>query len=122
VTISERMIERIVRRILDQPLYLRLFADVQGDEGFTEVAGGGYAARVLTLQDWTITRGRTLYAEGPEIEFKFDGSRRISVLGAYLTDASMGAYWAKDFAEAKPVGRDGDVIPVKPIFKLGVVA
>lgn len=116
----DQMTVRALRRILNQPLVLRLFVSYNGVE-IVEASGGGYSARTLTIMDWTITPGATAVAEGPLHTFRFDGSKRIEIAGAFLTE-DTGPLWIKGFDEALAVRRRGDEIPVKPVYRLGVIS
>lgn len=122
--ITPQMIARAMKRILDQPLFVRLYVEPMPleEELITEVQGGGYDSVRYTLADWLMTPGALATAEGRVVEFRFDGSKRIKVGGHYVTQADGGILWILPFRDGPiDVGRRGDVIPVRPIAKLGML-
>jgi hypothetical protein len=123
--ITGRMQARILARVLDQNNMLRLFIGTTGpnEDDVEEVTGGGYQPRIIKLTDWTITASSPALAEGPVYEFRFDGSKRVIVVGAFLTEPGGGALWVEPFRpEPIEVGRRGDIIPVRPIMRLGAIS
>ena len=115
------MIARALRRVIDQPLTLRLYvATGSGQENeIVELSGNGYQSRLYTLVDWLITPGIPAIAEAPVHDFRFSGNKRMTVLGAYMTQADGGILWVDPFPSALEIGRSGDIIPVRPMIKMG---
>jgi hypothetical protein len=113
--IKDEIRARVLRRALTQPLTLRLFTAIDDRTGITELKEGGYAPVDLTLADWTFDGGMAI---ADVKTFRFNGSKRFTVLGAVLTEADGGVVWMREFKEPISVGRNGDVIPVRPTAKI----
>lgn len=106
---------RVLRRALKDPLTLRLFSDVDDNTGIVELVGGGYQPAGLVLADWNLDEG---IGTGPVREFRFNGSKRARVMGACLTEGDGGIVWLKKFDAPIDVGRNGDIIPVRPVVRI----
>jgi hypothetical protein len=122
--VSDRMLARYLRKILSEPTSLRLYTFVDGsEESLLEVEGGGYRPAILAPSEWQIVLGSPAWAEAPVQQFVFDGSRRHRVVGTFLTDPQGGVLWVEPF-EGGPleVGRNGDLIPVRPFMKMGAIS
>jgi len=117
--ITDRMKERYVRRILNGPTVLRLYTHIgDAERSIVEARGGGYSSHVIQASDWSVTGG---LAQGQIHEFRFDGTARLKIAGAYLTDDVGYPLWIYPFADVLPVGRAGDIIPVRASFSMGVM-
>lgn len=90
-------------------LKLRLFSnDYEPAENmtvssFTEVSGGGYAAKTLDKDNWTITEGNPSEALYATQTFQFTGAIGGSgnVYGYYITDATgLAVIWAENIPSA----------------------
>lgn len=117
--ISQRMIGRQLRYVLNQDLTLRLYVGIDGnnEDAIEEMSGGGYAPRVFTLGNWTFDVPHI--ATSDVHEFRFDGSKRATVIGAYLTARDGGVYWVEPMRPVPiEVGRKGDVLPVRATYSL----
>ncbi len=117
--INGAMLARYWKAVLTQPTMLRLY--ILGSGGtLVEVDGGGYSPKPMTFSDWIISEGVPSIAEGVVREYRFDGSKNFEVTGAYLTDASGEILWVEPLPDGPvKVGRRGDVLPVRPVMKLG---
>lgn len=126
--ISAEMLARNLRNMVNRPLILRLFDGYEenrdGLPTINEVNGGGYKPVALTLSDWDIQKGSPAIATSAVREFRFDGTGgQTRVLGAYITDASGEIVWLNKFPDGPiPIGRRGDIIPVRPVWKLGPIS
>lgn len=119
--ITGEMLARQLRRMFEKPVFLRLYST--GEKGkFVEVAGGGYAPKEYALRDWIMLDTSPAVATGNVSEFRFDGSKRISIAGAYITEPDGGVVWAKEFPEPIVVQRRGDIVPVRPTIKLAPIS
>lgn len=115
-----KTLARSLRAMIDGSTTLRLYTERSADgRTFAEAEGGGYAPKEMRIQEWAIAETEPARAEANVQEFRFDGSKRIAVAGAYLTDAEGGILWAKAFKDPILVGRRGDVIPVRAVMSLG---
>jgi hypothetical protein len=119
--LTERMRARWLRRVLDQTTVLRLYISVGGEDAVVEVSGGGYQPRILTLADWSFQEREPVQAEVTH-DFRFNGDRRLMILGSYLTQQDGGLLWLKEFREPLVAEKMGDIIPVHPIMKLGAIS
>lgn len=117
------MMARQLRQQVSQPLTVRLYVGVSPDgETLIEVSGGGYRVpAALTVNDWTIQPGNPAVGEATVQEFRFDGTKRIQVLGSYLAQANGDPITTQPFPEPIVVGRRGDIIPVRPIMRMAVL-
>lgn len=105
----------IATKFLDQILTLRLFSNnhtpAVGDTlaSYTEVAGGGYAAKSLLVASWTIVSGNPTIASYALQDFVFTGvtTSPSTVYGYFLTDPANVIRGAQRFSEL--------VIPFSPI-------
>jgi hypothetical protein len=112
----DRITTSVLRRLVNQPLTLRLYTGISPAGEYQEPIGGGYQA--LATSDWTIDND---FATGPVSEFRFDGSARLNILGAFITEADGSVIYAKAFKEPIAVNRRGDIIPVRPMLKTSVL-
>jgi hypothetical protein len=111
-TEEQRIAEDYVRNTLSLRLYSN---DVTPDESsslssFTQVSGGGYAAKSLLSASWTATPGDPTVLEYAEQEFLFTGTTTApgTIYGYYLVDTVTGLYIG---GERFP----GSVLPVTPV-------
>ncbi len=92
--------QRIGENYVANALSLRLYSNnVTPDESsslatFTQVTGGGYAAKSIVSADWTWTPGDPTVGEAPEQEFAFTGATDApgTIYGYYLVDTVTGLY------------------------------
>jgi hypothetical protein len=85
-------------------------SETSSSASFTEVTGGGYAAKTLTAANWTITAGDPSFGIYAQQEFTFTGVTGGSgeIYGYYVTDASDGSLkWAERFP--------GSITPYEPV-------
>lgn len=91
-----------LQKILDQNITLKLFsnnvtpAETDDVGTYTEVTGGGYAAKTLTYANWSIVSGSPTIASYAAQDFNFTGATTGPgvVYGYYLVDSDgdlMGA-------------------------------
>lgn len=97
---------------LEEDISLKLYSnDVTPDEDsvladFTEVAGGGYAAKTIQFVDWTFAEGDPSTALAAQETWTFTGTTTApsTVYGYYVVSAGE-LLWAERFA----------VVPFEPI-------
>lgn len=97
--------------------YVPVAASVAGS--FTEVVGGGYAAKPLTFANWVIASGAPSTASYPAQTWTFTGPTNApgNVYGYYVTRDSDGLLlWAERFVAVPFVPVAGSVITVTPVF------
>lgn len=116
-------------RILDfmtktEDLYLRLYsnnvvpAETDTAATFTQVVGGGYAAKLLAIAGWTTSVGSPSFASFAQQLFAFTGPTTgvATIYGYYVVNAAGLLYWAERFPGANvpftPVS--GSVIRITP--------
>lgn len=111
-------------QFLSVTLTLRLFSNnhtpAVGDTiaSYTEVSGGGYAAKSLASGTWNITSGNPTVATYTAQDFAFTGATSApgTVYGYYITDASNVVRAAQRFSDLvvpfTPV--DGSLIRITP--------
>lgn len=117
--------QRIGEDYVRNPVSLRLYSnDVTPGESsslasFTQVAGGGYAAKTLDSGSWVWTPGDPTEGEYAEQEFVFTGPTDSpgTVYGYYLVDTVTGLYiggerLASSIAPLTPVA--GSKIKITP--------
>ena len=96
--------------ILTSALTLRLYSNnvtPSGSStvgGFTEVTGGGYAAKPLTFANWSITAGDPstgIYNTNQELDFTGPTSGPGTIYGYYVTrNSDNKLMWAERFPAA----------------------
>lgn len=119
---------RILSNYVRNTISLRLYSnDTTPAEAFTlasftQVAGGGYAAKELLLASWTITTGDPSEAEYAEQEFEFTGPTNApgTVYGWYYVDTVTGLYiggerFSSSISPLTPVA--GSRIKITPIVQ-----
>lgn len=102
-------------KILNQNFSLKLFSNnatlgpTNTAATFTEVAGGGYVAKVLTFANWNIILDNPSYATYPDQDFLFTGVTNApgTIYGYYILDAGGVLAWAEGF--------DPALVPFTPI-------
>jgi hypothetical protein len=115
----------ILNKVAQENQTLKLFANnitpSQTDAAgtFTEVSGGGYAAKSLVAAGWTVGGGNPGTAVHTTQTFSFTGTAGL-VYGYFLVGASSGLlYWAERFTDGPYDVAAGDVIEnVIPQFTL----
>jgi hypothetical protein len=117
---------QVLAKLLNQAITLRLYSNnmtpAEGDVigSYTEVAGGGYAAKSLSYANWSIVEGDPTSAEYAMQVFTFTGATNApgTVYGYYITDADSKVIGAERFPEAvlpfTPAA--GSVIRITPII------
>lgn len=124
--VTNEMQARYLRRILTQPVRLKLFTRTDGvnESGIVEVQGGGYRDIPLVLGDWRIASVPSAFAEADVQNFRFDGSLAVRVMGSYMVQESDGGLlFMKAFDDGPfDLSRPGDTVPVLPVFKLGILS
>lgn len=106
---------KALQRILNQDITLHLYsndvtpAESDGAGSYTEVTGGGYAAKTLNYAGWTITAGSPTRAVYAAQDFNFTGPTTGpgTIYGYYLLDADGDLMGSIRFSEA--------VVPFTPI-------
>lgn len=102
-------------KYLDQVLTLRLFSNnhtpAVGDTlaAYTEITGGGYAAKTLAIASWVIVSGNPTIASYASQDFAFTGvtGAPATIYGYYITDTANVIRGAQRFSEL--------VVPFSPI-------
>lgn len=119
--------EIVLDKYLDEPLTLKLYSNnytpVEGstNANFTEVAGGGYAAKTLAVANWVVTPGDPTVALYAQQTFAFTGPTTApgTIYGYYVVDALNVVRWAERFPAANvpftPVA--GSSIRITPRFE-----
>lgn len=91
-----RILENYVRNTISLRLYSNNTtpAETFTLAAFTQVAGGGYAAKSLLAASWTLTTGDPSNVEYAEQEFNFTGPTTApgTIYGYYLVDTVTGLY------------------------------
>jgi hypothetical protein len=88
---------------------------------YTSVAGGGYTAKTLDKDSWTINSGNPSYGIYTAQDFNFSGATNSpgTIYGYYVVDGSNILRWAERFSEAvvpfSPI--NGSLIRVTPRFE-----
>lgn len=107
-----------------EDLFLRLYSnDYTPVEGatlasFTEVDGGGYAAKTLDKDNWTISSGAPSFGLYSRQEFIFSGTTTLTnVYGYYVSDAADIVRWAERFALTPVAPIAGSKIRITPRFE-----
>lgn len=110
-----------LRELLNRALTLRLYSNNRVPDiadtaaSYTEITGGGYAAKPLTYANWIVSAGVAIY---PAQDFNFTAATNIpgTAYGYYLTDADNELRWVERFAEsALPFTvANGSLIRVRP--------
>ena len=107
---------RILENYIRNPISLRLYSnDITPGEtstlaSFTQVAGGGYAAKTLLTASWTVTPGAPSIATYAQQTFTFTGVTTApgTIYGYYLVDTVTGLYIGGErFA--------GALVPIEPV-------
>ena len=119
---------RILSNYVRNTISLRLYsndttpADNFTLASFTQVAGGGYAAKTLALASWVVTTGDPSEAEYAEQEFEFTGATTApgTIYGWYYVDTVTGLYiggerFAAAITPLTPVA--GSRIKITPIVQ-----
>lgn len=93
---------------------LRLFTNAttpnKNNTGFTEASGGAYAAKSITVANWTTSlQGSNVESQLADQTWTASGGSIANVLGAYLTDTdgNVLAWWERSTAITL---NDGDSI------------
>ena len=120
-----------LNNVLGSPLTLKLFSNNKvpagGDSAasYTEVSGGGYANKPLTLANWTITAGTPSSAQYNALQqWTFTGVTDApgTIYGYYVTRNSDGKLmWAERFpAGSLPFSPiNGSIVRIIPKFTCG---
>lgn len=119
-------------KILTPNLTIRLYSNnvvpigTSVTASFTEVAGGGYAAKPLVFATWVITAGTPSIAAYPIQTWNFTGATNApgTIYGYYVTrDSDNLLMWAERFAPGVVpyVPGVGSIITVTPTFTGGSV-
>lgn len=118
-----KSLELYLKRILT----LKLFANnLVPDElitagSLTEVSGGGYAAKTLAAESWTITSGAPSFGSYAAQDFSFTGATGGTgqVYGYYVIDAEGILCWVERFSESvlPYVPAAGSVVRIIPRFE-----
>lgn len=101
--------------LTDEDLTLKLYSNnvTPGESDtaatFTEVAGGGYVAKTLDKDEWTIVGGNPTNATQASKDFSFTGitTAPSTLYGYYIVDALNKIRGAERFPEA--------VVPFEPV-------
>ncbi len=92
-------------------LYSNNYIPVEGSTlaSFTEVTGGGYAAKTLAAGGWTTTAGDPSFGTYAQQTFTFTGATGGpgTIYGYYIVDTSNVVRWAERFP--------GSVVPYTPV-------
>lgn len=104
-----------LQKILNQNISLKLFsnnvvpAETDTIGSYTEVSGGGYAAKTLAYANWVITGGAPTRAVYPAQDFTFTGATGApgTIYGYYLVDADGELMGSERF--------DAGVVPFTPV-------
>lgn len=121
---SNTMTARVLRRMLDRPVRIKLYVGMPNEFGMIEASFDGYRSVVLTARDWNIrTDLVTPIAEADIVRFRFDGGSRQLIRGAYIVDeGDESVLWVQEFPDPGfEVARTGDTIPVQPRFALSAL-
>ncbi len=114
--VTDALEVEVLNTLLNTPLSLRLFSNNFTPIGtmalgsFTEVAGGGYAAKPILFAGWTIVSGVSRATFSPLQQWTFTGptSGPGTIYGYYLTrDSDSRVYLAERFAPA--------LVPFNPV-------
>jgi hypothetical protein len=114
--VTDALETEVLNTLLNTPLSLRLFSNnftpigAMAIGSFTEVAGGGYAAKPILFAGWTIVSGASSATFSPLQQWTFTGppSGPGTVYGYYLTrDSDSRVYLAERFAPA--------IVPFNPV-------
>jgi hypothetical protein len=99
--------QTMLERILGQDLLLKLYTNDKtpalGDlaADYTEMVGLGYAAKTLTVGNWSYILGAPTKAIYPQQIWTFQAGGPIKVYGYYVVQASDGKLlWAERFLPA----------------------
>lgn len=103
-----------LQKILNQVISLRLFsnnhtpAESDTAANYTQVAGGGYAAKSLVFASWTIAGGSPSTGSYAAQDFDFTGATNApgTIYGYYLVDADGVLMGSERF--------DAGVVPFTP--------
>ena len=101
--------------ILNEVLTLKLYSNNKvpavGDTAasYTEVSGGGYAAKTLLVANWSITEANPSVATQAAQDFSFTGATGApgTIYGYFVVNASNIIRWAERFEES--------VLPFSPV-------
>jgi hypothetical protein len=101
-------------------LYSNSKAPAAGDTAasYTEVSGGGYAAKTLTNgASWTTTSGTPSYSTYTAQTFNFTGT--ITTYGYFIVGATSGTiYWAEEIYPSGQTFNNGDSLTITPKITL----
>jgi hypothetical protein len=94
-----------LQELLNRALTLRLYSNnavpdvADTAASYTEITGGGYAAKPLTYANWIISGGVAIY---PALDFNFTSATDIpgTAYGYYLTDVDNEVRWVERFEES----------------------
>lgn len=116
----------LLTQLLGVTLTLKLYSNdhvpVAGDTAanYTEVSGGGYAAKSLLSGTWVMTAGSPAQALYPIEDFVFTGTIGGSgnVYGYFVVDGSGNLWWAErsSFGAFTPIS--GSIVRTRPVFQL----
>lgn len=99
-------------------------ADTDTAATYTEMSTLGYAAKTLTMSNWTIAQNASNVAEGVYADqtFVFTAGTPVAVHGYFVVDSVTGLLlWAERLPTAITVQNNGDDIIVPPRFTLSKV-
>ncbi len=114
--VTDALEVEVLNTLLNTPLSLRLFSNnftpigTMAIGSFTEVVGGGYAAKPILFAGWTIVSGVSRATFSPLQQWTFTGppSGPGTVYGYYLTrDSDSRVYLAERFSPA--------LVPFNPV-------
>lgn len=116
-----------VRAVGGNNLTLKLFtsnttpADTDTAATYTEAAGGGYAAKTLTMGSWTVSIAAGIaQAAYAEQTWTFTGALtgNPSVYGYYVVDADNTLIFSERLDALFTPTANGDILRVTPVYKL----
>jgi hypothetical protein len=104
-------------------LYTNDYTPLQTSQNnaFTEADGGGYEAKTLTHNNWTVNpESDPSDAVYGNQTFTFSGNlaANASVYGYFVTDGDNTFIWGERFGTAFTPGNNGDNITIAPKFQM----
>lgn len=93
----------IAEEFLNQSLYLKLYSnnlvpnELSTAASFNEVTGGGYVAKLLSFEDWTISDQGIAIGTIRDFSFTAPTTGPGSIYGYYIVDAEGILRWAERF-------------------------
>lgn len=124
---ESRMLETIVNKTAAETLTLKLFGNniTPGEADtaatYTEVSGGGYAAKTMTGANWTAANGSNSYITHSAQTFSFTGATTPNtVYGYYLVQSTSNrVMWAERFSDGPyAINNNGDSITITARLEL----